>query len=214
MNQNEGQPALILASGEDVPKNPLPVGKDTLLICADGGARLARLWGLQPAIIIGDQDSLDAETKDFWERRDVPFLKAPVHKDETDVELAVNYALELQVSSITLVGAWGSRLDHSLGNLELLYRLAQEGIANELITEHHRMSAISTNFQGTVRKGSYVSLLPLSSVVRGVRTNGLLYPLQGEDITKGTTFTISNVALGAEITVQVDGGVLLVVTEQ
>jgi len=52
----------------------------------------------------------------------VPFHTVPARKDQTDLELAVELALEKGARSITLVGGWGSRIDHALGNVELLYR--------------------------------------------------------------------------------------------
>lgn len=207
--------ALILASGEDVPRKRLEVDRDsTLIICADAGAHLARVWELKPHLIIGDLDSISADDRTFWEQQGVPFQTAPVRKDQTDVELAVEYALGLGVVFVTLVGAWGSRLDHALGNLELLYRLASQGIGNELITSRQILTAFRSNFAGKVREKSWVSLVPLTPVVRGVHTEGLGYPLRGEDLQKGTTRGISNYAVEQKIAVRIAEGVLLLIREQ
>lgn len=217
MNPATGRPALILASGEDVPARPPCLEEDgvsPLVICADGGARLARQWGLVPAVILGDQDSLDAETKAYWQEQKIPFLRVPSVKDETDMDLAVEYALEKGANSITLLGGWGSRIDHSLGNVELLYRLAQKGVENMLLTKQHRLSAFCQEFRAEVSLGGFVSLVPLTSQVTGVRSNGLLYPLQGETLQKGSTLTISNVAVARDIVVEIKAGVLLVILEQ
>lgn len=211
----QSRAALILGSGEDVPRHP-PARDwaETLIVCADGGAGLAKQWGLSPHLILGDLDSVDRETLAYWQGRSVPVQSVPAEKDETDLELAVNFALERRVEQITLIGAWGSRLDHALGNLELLYRLAKVGIANELLTRDQRLIAFTSSLEAQVRTGSYVSLVPLTPVVQGVRTYGLAYPLQGQDLTKGNTLSISNRAQGDEIKVELSGGVLLAVLEQ
>ncbi|MCK9525784.1 MAG: thiamine diphosphokinase [Limnochordia bacterium] len=213
MNPSLSKVSLIIGSGEDVPLDP-PIfaqGHHPLVICADGGAALARKWGLIPAIIIGDLDSLDQETKEYWQGENIPFHRVSAAKDESDMDLAVSYALQRGARRITLVGGWGSRIDHSLGNVELLYRLAQEKIENRLLTKEHQLSAFTGEFRAKVVKGSYVSLIPLSEEVRGVTTRGLLYPLEQATLRKGSTLTISNVACEAEIFLQSDDGVLFVV---
>ena len=184
------------------------------VVCADGGAALARLWGWQPSVIVGDQDSLDPETQAYWQRQNIPVQQFPTAKDQTDLDLAVEHALKAGATSLTLVGAWGNRIDHSLGNVELLYRLALKGIPNELLTKEHRLSAFCGEFRGRVRVGCFVSLLALSPVVQKVTTSGLLYPLQRATLKKGSTRTISNVATVTDFSVEIGEGVLLVVIEQ
>lgn len=206
--------ALILAAGDDVPRQPPPgIGENTLIICADGGGQLARRWGLQPQIIIGDLDSLGEGDQNYWRNRGVSFKTAPARKDQTDVELAVDYALNRGAARITLIGGWGSRIDHSLGNVELLYRLALLGVENQLLTSTHVLSAFCGSVRRRVRPRSLVSLVPLTPVVRGVATEGLGYPLKGHDLHKGSTFSISNYAVRGEVSVEIAQGVLLIVCQ-
>lgn len=215
MNPKSEKPvAVILAAGEDVPRKPSLLDQDALVICADGGASLARVWNLRPQVIIGDLDSLSLEDRAYWEKQGVPFKVVPSRKDKTDSELAVELALSQGAGAVVLIGAWGTRIDHSLGNVELLYRLALEGIPNELVTGSHLLTAFTSRVRRTVREGSTVSLVPLSPTVQGVETWGLGYPLQGQDLVKGSTFSISNYAVGVEISVKVESGVLLLVCEQ
>lgn len=205
--------ALILGSGQDVPKLPLMDSEDVLVVCADGGAALARKWGLRPAIILGDWDSLDLATLNYWAEREIPLKKFPADKDQTDLDLAVEYALEQRSTEIHIVGGWGTRVDHSLGNLELLYRLAQRQVPNFLYASGQKLSASWGNFKAFVEVGSTVSLLPITPTVKNVRTEGLQYPLTDANLTKGSTWTISNQAVTENISVQFSEGILLVVFE-
>ena len=79
-------------------------------------------------------------------------------------------------------GGGGSRIDHALGNVERLYRLALEGVENELLTSGHRLTAFSGQVKAMVSPGSLGSLIPLSPCVRGVCTRGLGYRLSGQDV--------------------------------
>ncbi|HBN95603.1 MAG TPA: thiamine diphosphokinase [Firmicutes bacterium] len=214
MNPSIGRSALILASGDDVPCTPWQlVNDDVVVICADGGARLARAWGITPQIILGDQDSLDEATEEYWQSKTIPFQRVSAVKDQTDMDLAVDYALGQGATSITLVGGWGSRIDHALGNVELLYRLALGGVQNWLLTKEHRLSAFCKEFRAKVNLGSVVSLIPLSPEVLRVSTTGLLYPLHGVTLHKGSTLTISNVDADADISVRIADGVLLAILQ-
>jgi thiamine pyrophosphokinase len=59
--------------------------------------------------------------------------------------------------------------------------------------------------------GDTVSLIPLNGTVRGVKTDGLYYPLRDEDLIFGPARGVSNVLNGDRASVSVREGVLLVV---
>ena len=65
-----------------------------LIIAADGGTRNALSVGVTPHVVIGDLDSLAEADRAQLERAGVPFIVYPTHKDYTDLELALRYALE------------------------------------------------------------------------------------------------------------------------
>ena len=69
---------------------------------------------------------------------------------------------------------------------------------------------------GTVagRPGDIVSLLPLTSIVEDVRTEGLLYPLRGEPLVQGQTRGVSNEMTGGQARVTHGPGALLLIHYQ
>ena len=92
------------------------------LLAADGGANhLARL-GLRPAAVIGDLDSISAETRAWLGE------ECMVHRpdqDRTDLDKALEYAFgNFEIERLTVLAALGGRTDHDVGNLGLLARLA------------------------------------------------------------------------------------------
>ena len=58
----------------------------------------------------------------------VPIKKFPVKKDKTDSELSIEYLIEIGFKDITLVGAIGTRMDHTLANILLLNKLKKKDI--------------------------------------------------------------------------------------
>ncbi len=207
---NRWSKALIVGGAANVPQRcPCEDGK-TLVICADSGAGTLRHWGIRPQWIVGDMDSINADDQAYWERRGVEFRRFPVEKDKTDVDLAVDYALAEDVPEIWITGAWGGRVDHSLGNIEILYRLAQLGVPCRLITDDGYLTVITEAWEDTVVRKSTVSLLPMTPKVSGITTDGLRFPLNDATLQRGSTLGVSNHAPSGSFRVTITSGLLLV----
>ena len=83
---------------------------------------MARKWQLRPDLIIGDLDSLPAEDQEFWAAQGC-LSNCPSAQGSDG--LGTGSGVRPGPSHFhLLVGAWGSRIDHALGNVEILYRLA------------------------------------------------------------------------------------------
>ncbi|MBT7483683.1 thiamine diphosphokinase, partial [Candidatus Peregrinibacteria bacterium] len=93
---------------------------DDFIIAADGGTRHALTLGLLPSVVIGDLDSLDSVNWHVLDENRVEIIEYPQDKDETDLELALAYAIDSGYKQIRLIAALGGRLDQTLGNLSLL----------------------------------------------------------------------------------------------
>ena len=185
-------------------------GNETI-ICADGGTRHAMALGLRPAIVIGDRDSLsDADALKLSDMT-VPIKSYAHDKDETDLELALGYALALKPGAILIAGALGSRLDHTLGNLSLLAdpRLHDVDCRLDDGVEEAYFSRAFSEIRGL--PGDLVSLIPWGIPVTGVRTQGLRWPLSGGVLHPEKTLGISNEMLGKYATVHLETGLLLIV---
>ena len=113
---------VIFANGElpDLEVARALLQEDDYLIAADGGANYLMKMGILPEIVIGDLDSIDEDTLFELTTAEVDIEQYSEDKDETDIELALRYAVELRPSSILIVGALGGRLDQTLANLSIL----------------------------------------------------------------------------------------------
>ena len=184
---------------------------DARVLAADAGVAHARALGLHVTAVIGDFDSASSAEVDRAVAAGARIERHPTDKDETDLELTLDAALELEPSSIVVLADAGGRLDHVLSALLLLAAAkyvdveidAQIGAAFVHVIRDERA------LQG--RPGDLVSLLALHGLAEGVRTEGLAYPLVGETLEPGSSRGVSNVFVGSDAGVQVERGVVLAV---
>jgi thiamine pyrophosphokinase len=211
--------AVIFANGQlpDIEAARSLLQADDYLIAADGGANHLMRMGILPGIVIGDLDSVDEDTLFELTSAGVTIEKHSEDKNETDFELALRYAVELQPSAILIIGALGGRLDQTLANLSMLTDLALPRIDIRLddgVEEVFFCRATAANRgQAEVRgrSGDTVSLIPWQAPVKGVTTEGLQWPLSGDTLYPDKSRGISNLMLADSASVSIQSGLLLIV---
>jgi thiamine pyrophosphokinase len=182
-----------------------------MIVCADGGTQHALALGLQPDTIIGDLDSMSDGDKQRILDSGIPMERHSHDKNETDLELALRFALRQDPSSILIIAALGRRLDHTLGNLALLADplLSNMDVRMDDGLEEVWLCHRDVQIQG--QAGEIVSLLPWGGPVEGVSTTGLKWPLSHEPLYPERTRGISNELLNGTASVHVDTGLLLII---
>ncbi|SRR5712692_247239 len=197
---------VVLGGGPDRPALiALPPG--ATVIAADGGAELARAFGLRVELAVGDFDSISAETLGSAARVE----RHPPDKDATDLELALAAALRLEPERILVLGGAGGRLDHLLGELLLLAGDAYAGVHVDAQLGAAAVHVIRGERTLRGEAGELISLFAVQGPARGVVTDGLVYPLRGETLEAGSTLGVSNVFAAPEARIGLEGGVLLAV---
>lgn len=183
-----------------------------LVISADSGARHCMAMGVVPDIVLGDFDSIDSDDYSRLEAAGAEILRFPVEKDMTDSELAVEIAIERGCRKIVLLGAVGTRLDHSLSNLFLLKKTHDAGAEGIIADEKNEVRLISGGIKLRRKEGAFVTLLPFGGDARGVSTRGLYFPLHDAVLRIGSSLGVSNRFTENEAYVEVKEGLLLVIT--
>lgn len=181
------------------------------ILAADGGTRHALDLGLTPSAIIGDLDSITSEERRKMKDADVQLIQRPRDKNETDLELALDYAIQNGQREIVIVAALGGRLDQTLGNLALLTNIQLSILNIKLDDGVEETFFVRDQAQVQGRSGDLVSLIPWGGEVRGVRTDGLRWPLSSETLLPHKTRGISNELLGEVANIQIQSGLLLIV---
>jgi len=181
------------------------------IICADGGAKHAITLGITPHLVVGDLDSIDSGVYESLQGGITRFEKYPSEKDESDLELALEIALNMYPHEIIIWGALGKRIDHLYANLTLLTLPLSQGIRTKLIDEEHEIFVIDNEIELKGEKGDYLSLFPLSTQVKGITTQALKYPLKDETLAIGPTRGLSNEFTAEVVKVTIEDGLLLVI---
>jgi len=181
------------------------------IIAADGGGIHLDRLEVRPDVGIGDMDSLDGAVLDDWGEAGTTDVRYATEKDETDLELALLYAVERYGGDVLVFGALGGRLDQMLANILLLAHPAFVGRRVELVEPGQRAWLVRgwTEIEGS--PGELVSLIPLSGDVLIRRTTGLKWRLQDEMLRFGPARGVSNVMIADTAVVQVESGILLCV---
>lgn len=201
-----------VAGGDPVPPHVaarLPA--DAFVIAADSGLGVATALGVDVDLVVGDLDSVDLTALERARAAGVEVREFPADKDRTDLALALDAGVEAGADRIVVVGGHGGRLDHLLANALLLASPEYAGVD---VVAHMGEATIHVVRHGTTLAGSpgeLVTLLPVHGPAHGVTTEGLLYPLDDEPLTAGSSRGVSNELAVQEATVRVRDGVLLVI---
>lgn len=182
-----------------------------LVLAADGGANLCTWWRWPVDAVVGDLDSISADTRTQLEAKGVPFHISPVAKDETDLELALQLALAHDASEIIIAGTMGARVDHMLGALALLVVAHEAGVPARMVDGPQTVWLVNDCLSVFGEVHDLLSLLPYGGDAQGVTVTGVRWPLHDADLPLGPSLAISNemTARRADVTVQV--GQLVVV---
>nr|NJM03510.1 thiamine diphosphokinase [Desulfobacula sp.] len=182
-----------------------------LIVCADGGIRHLKALHIFPHAVIGDFDSALPEDKLYVEEKNIKMISHPSRKNETDTELCISWALLNHATDITLLGATGTRLDHTLANIYLLKKLALRGIPARIIDTHNTLCIVTSHMELKGRPGEFLSLLPITEKAAGVMIKGVEYPLEDATLEMGSSLGISNVFKETAACVTVREGALMVI---
>ncbi|MDD5363001.1 MAG: thiamine diphosphokinase [Ignavibacteria bacterium] len=181
--------------------------KNSYIICADGGANAVLKYGIIPDIILGDLDSINKKTSDFYSKKNVEIRKIK-EQDTTDFEKSLMYIIEHGLNNVIILGALSSRPDHTMNNFSVLKRY-RKVLDMKLYNETFEIYFINHKTEFAYKKNCTVSLMamPLAS---GIKTKGLKYPLNNESLEMGLREGALNVSSAKKVSVEYKHGDLLI----
>lgn len=185
-----------------------------VILAADSGMEFLKREYIVPDVIIGDFDSVKAETLDYFRKYEtVEFHQLNPIKDDTDTEYAIRYAIAHGASEITLLGATGTRMDHVLGNISLLGIGLEQKVPITILDANNRIRMADHSLEILKKEqfGKYVSLIPYSEKVMGLTLKGMKYPLDHYELGGFNSLGVSNEIVDHKAEIIFESGILIVI---
>lgn len=170
---------------------------------------------ITPVIAFGDFDSVSNEELQIIESHVKELKRYKPEKNETDMELALNWAVRQEPANIRVFGATGGRLDHLLANVHLLVKpVVEDNDINIVLIDNQNILSLKGPGSYKIEKRKdkkYISFVPLTLDVEGLTLEGFKYPLKNRHISIGSTLCISNELINDYGTFSFSKGILLVI---
>lgn len=176
------------------------------VMAVDGGYAHLEAIGRKPDMAIGDFDSLG------YVPRGLRVVRKSPHKDESDMELALIRAKAQRFDTVYVFGALGRRVDHTLANLQLFAKFAEQGMDINVFDDYAQLSflvgpdllSIPACESGTL------SIFAMNDECHGVFERGLEWELDDFTLSNRTSLGLSNEFKGEASIVGVEEGTLAV----
>ncbi|MCK5879004.1 MAG: thiamine diphosphokinase [Holophagae bacterium] len=197
--------AILFANGE-VTEREVVIARQSLfdlVVAVDGGIAHVERFGFVPDVVVGDFDSMPVDSRNRYP--DTRFVHLP-SQEQCDLEKSLIFCKKERITAITLLGATGKRLDHTLGNLSLLTRYDRD-LALRILTPEAEVFIVRNRKELEGIPGQGLSLLPMGEA-RLITTTGLKYPLSGETLAFGKREGTSNEFSNNHCTVSLKSGLL------
>lgn len=182
-----------------------------MVIGIDKGAELCLRYNIPLHHLVGDMDSVDSDVFQELLHRKVKHWRYPAEKDETDGQLGTNIAMALGCQTCVLLGGFGGRMDHFLGNVSLLCHFAERNINAVMVHQGQSMQVLTPNqYEYTAKIGDVFSFWPLPQATIA-SSHGLYYPYSNTTWNNSQTLGISNQAISTKVGIQLEQGLLVMV---
>lgn len=185
-----------------------------LIISADGAGNILYEANIKPNILVGDFDSIDKKVLEYFEKEGVRCIRLNPEKDFSDTHVALDVAMKEGGNTIDIVGGFGSRWDHSLANLNLLYYGYERGVDLRLIETKNKTFVRGAGvYDFTCKKEEYFSFFALFEDAV-ISLENVKYPLKDKKVHRGESIGLSNEYRGdAKVTIK-SGSVLIVQSQK
>lgn len=182
-------------------------------IGADYGCVTLLKYDLPIDLAVGDFDSIDQQAFENVAKQAKQIVSYPIEKDETDLELAVKYAVERSPEQLYFFGVTGGRMDHTLANVQQLLPFLQKQIKAIIVDNQNAIQLYEPGIYEVEQSETYtdISFLSFSETVEGLSLSGFYYPLNKYTLSWGSTRCLSNKLLSKKGTFSFDRGILIMI---
>lgn len=160
------------------------------VIGVDHGCAIALKNKLSLTMAIGDFDSLSSSDYALLKKHKVPLKTFSSNKDQSDAELAIDWAIKQGYETLIVLGFSGGRLDHQQALIQALFKYKHLGL--RLQTPDQCIQYLTKGFHLIQKEKPFqvFSMFTFSKAV--VSLKGATYPLNKTTIDVGSIYTLSN----------------------
>ncbi len=189
--------------------------KDNLdnIIASDRGLEALDKYNVIPNYIIGDFDSIDKKIlSKYINNKNIVIKELNPEKDYTDTHMAIKLAIELNSTDITILGAIGTRIDHTIANINILKETLEKDIKCRIVDERNEIQLINKKISlKNDENYKYISLIPLTTKVEGITLKGFKYPLLNATLEVGHSIGVSNEQIDEIAEIDLKKGILIMI---
>ncbi|MCD6447340.1 MAG: thiamine diphosphokinase [Candidatus Marinimicrobia bacterium] len=179
---------------------------DDLLISADGAYDYLKKYQIEPAVLIGDMDSISI----IPENKDIKIIHSR-DTESNDLEKSLNYCLGRDLRNIRIFGADGKRIDHAIINFATLSSYS-DLLNIEVITNEEYLRFLKPGEYGfSGKRGQRFSLLAIYSADELTIKNAK-FPVENDTLHKGSK-GLSNAFRSKELVISFQTGSILFMSE-
>jgi len=172
------------------------------VIGVDSGVKHLNKFAITPDLIIGDLDSIDKKLLTESAKKNIEIIKYPKNKDQTDFEIALDYAQKLEFESIDIIGGENGEIDHLLS----IFMTISINKCSDKTTWFYGKQKILFNPKSiSINLNQIFSLIPLSNI-KNLNISGAKWNLQNKNIDFGSTRTLRNESVERLIKISCDEG--------
>lgn len=180
------------------------------VIAADGGLKTLLELKIAPDYIIGDFDSLG------YVPEGEHVIKHKVQKNDTDMMLAVQFAMEMGYQNIVIFGGTGGeRIDHTFANIQTMLYASGRNVTVRMIDAVNEYFVITdSEIEISSKEKGNLSVFALGGEAVGVDIKGAMYTTDKVTLRPDCTLSVSNSFIGNKVNIKVEKGSLLIITDK
>ncbi|MBM7647174.1 thiamine pyrophosphokinase [Bacillus ectoiniformans] len=191
------------------------IDQDLLWVGVDRGVLYLLKRGIRVSRAFGDFDSVTLDEFQKIQNHVPDVMRVRAEKNETDLELALLWAMQQNPETIYIFGATGGRLDHFFGNVNLLLKkqFLTSHIDIRIVDQRNQLSLYEPGCYQVLPDPNltYCSFFSILGDVTGLTLEGFKYPLRNHTIETGSTLCVSNELIRESGTFSFGTGILMMV---
>lgn len=204
--------AVIVANGNFSKRLINSITPEKFIVAVDGSYNYLKENDIRCDLVVGDLDSLSLSLQNYISQKGIELIRYETEKDFTDTDLAMKEVIKRGYQNISVFGAIGTRVDHTLANILLLEKYVGHGVTIRIIDNNNEIELLE-NCKKTIEKSDgckYISFISLTDFSTLTLT-GFKYNLKNKKIKRGQTLCVSNEPRDKKALITITQGKILMV---